>query len=383
MLTEKELSGQNGQTKKLKFPINEEVIQMSYLRLDNVVKTFNKTEVVKKLNLEIRRGELISFLGPSGCGKTTTLNMIAGFLDVDGGRIEVDGKPVHLLPPNKREMGMVFQNYALFPHMTVFANVAYGLKLRKIGKNEINKRVLEALEMVRLSGYENRYPKELSGGQQQRVSLARALVIKPKVLLLDEPLSNLDAKLRLEMREEIVDIQKKVGITTIFVTHDQEEALAISDRIAVMYQGRIEQVDTPVAIYNNPKTDFVSRFIGEVNQIQGKVLETYENNKCKLYFYGNEQIVEVNSTKDSEIDFFIRPEKIQISLEDSLERSDCFQTRVERKMFLGAKTRYILKVQNKQLIADISNSVLNPNKIQEGNNVFAIWNPEDLLPLKS
>ncbi|MGM0922064.1 MAG: ABC transporter ATP-binding protein [Bacillota bacterium] len=353
---------------------------MSYLSLENVLKTFNKTEVVKKLSLEIQKGELMSFLGPSGCGKTTTLNMIAGFLDVDGGKIKVDGKPVHLTPPNKREMGMVFQNYALFPHMTVFNNVAYGLKLRKVGKSELNKRVLEALEMVRLSGYEKRYPKELSGGQQQRVSLARALVIKPKVLLLDEPLSNLDAKLRQEMREEIVDIQKKVGITTIFVTHDQEEALAISDRIAVMYEGRIEQVDTPAEIYNHPKTDFVSQFIGEVNQIQGKVLEIYEDNKCKMHFFGHEQIVSINSKKNSEVDFFIRPEKIQISLVDPSDRNAGFPTKVERKMFLGAKTRYILKAQDKQLVADISNTVLNPNQIHEGNNVIAIWNPEDLLP---
>jgi spermidine/putrescine ABC transporter ATP-binding subunit len=351
---------------------------MSYLCLENVVKTFNNTEVVKKLNLEIAKGELMSFLGPSGCGKTTTLNMIAGFLEVDGGKIEVDGKPVHLLPPNKREMGMVFQNYALFPHMTVFDNVAYGLKLRKVAKSEMNTRVLEALEMVRLAGYEKRYPKELSGGQQQRVSLARALVIKPKVLLLDEPLSNLDAKLRKEMREEIVDIQKRVGITTIFVTHDQEEALAISDRIAVMYEGRIEQVDEPTAIYDRPKTDFVSQFIGEVNQVKGKVLETYENKKSKLYFFGNEQIVAVQSTKDSEVDFFIRPEKIQISLEGSVDKG--FHTKVERKMFLGAKTRYILRAQDKQLVADISNTVVNPNQIQEGNHVVTFWNPEDLLP---
>lgn len=355
---------------------------MSFLVLNNVIKTFNKTEVVKKLSLEIQQGELISFLGPSGCGKTTTLNMIAGFLEVDGGKIEVDGKPVHLLPPNKREMGMVFQNYALFPHMTVFDNIAYGLKIRKVNKMEIRKRVEEALEMVRLSGYENRYPKELSGGQQQRVSLARALVIKPKVLLLDEPLSNLDAKLRQEMREEIVDIQKHVGITTIFVTHDQEEALAISDRIAVMNEGRIEQVDTPVTIYNQPKTDFVSQFIGEVNCVQGRVLETYSDSKCKLLFYGNEQIVSINSSLGNEIDFFIRPEKIQLSLNASPEKKEGFITKVEKKMFLGAKTRYILNINNKQLIADISNTELNPNKIFEGANVFTNWRAEDLLPTR-
>lgn len=351
---------------------------MSYLCLENVVKTFNKTEVVKKMNLEIKQGELVSFLGPSGCGKTTTLNMIAGFLDVDGGRIVVDGKPVHLLPPNKREMGMVFQNYALFPHMTVFDNVAYGLKLRKVSKSEIHTRVTEALEMVRLAGYEKRYPKELSGGQQQRVSLARALVIKPKVLLLDEPLSNLDAKLRQEMREEIVEIQKKVGITTIFVTHDQEEALAISDRIAVMYEGRIEQVDTPVAIYNHPQTDFVSRFIGEVNQIQGQVLEALSNNQCLVSLDGYEQVLSVHQPKDSVIDFYIRPEKIQISIENS----DGLQVSVERKMFLGAKTRYILVNKEKQFIADISNVALNPDLVQEGKHVCIKWNPEDLLATK-
>ncbi|MBT2728554.1 ABC transporter ATP-binding protein [Bacillus sp. ISL-75] len=351
---------------------------MSYLCLENVVKTFNKTEVVKKMNLEIKQGELVSFLGPSGCGKTTTLNMIAGFLDVDGGRIVVDGKPVHLLPPNKREMGMVFQNYALFPHMTVFDNVAYGLKLRKVSKSEIHTRVTEALEMVRLAGYEKRYPKELSGGQQQRVSLARALVIKPKVLLLDEPLSNLDAKLRQEMREEIVEIQKKVGITTIFVTHDQEEALAISDRIAVMYEGRIEQVDTPVAIYNYPQTDFVSRFIGEVNQIQGQVLEALSDNQCLVSFDGYEQVLSVHQPKDSVIDFYIRPEKIQISIENS----DGLQVSVERKMFLGAKTRYILVNKEKQFIADISNVSLNPDLVQEGKHVCIKWNPEDLLATK-
>ncbi|MDN3016138.1 ABC transporter ATP-binding protein [Paenibacillus sp. BSR1-1] len=351
---------------------------MSYLCLENVVKTFNKTEVVKKMNLEIKKGELVSFLGPSGCGKTTTLNMIAGFLDVDGGSIVVDGKPVHLLPPNKREMGMVFQNYALFPHMTVFDNVAYGLKLRKVPKSEINQRVLEALEMVRLSGYEKRYPKELSGGQQQRVSLARALVIKPKVLLLDEPLSNLDAKLRQEMREEIVDIQKKVGITTIFVTHDQEEALAISDRIAVMYEGRIEQVDTPVAIYNHPQTDFVSRFIGEVNQIQGHVVETFSGNQCKVSFDGYHQVLSCPGTKDTLIDFYLRPEKIQIYQ----EHSEGLRVRVERKMFLGAKTRYILQLKDQQFIADISNTVLNPDQIIEGQDVLAVWNPEELLATK-
>ncbi|WP_126426208.1 ABC transporter ATP-binding protein [Brevibacillus marinus] len=356
---------------------------MSYLCLENVGKKFNKTEVIKNVSLEIRQGELISFLGPSGCGKTTTLNMIAGFLEVDGGRITVDGKPVHHLPPNKREMGMVFQNYALFPHMTVFANVAFGLKLRKVDKSEIKKRVSEALEMVRLSGYEEYYPKELSGGQQQRVALARALVIKPNVLLLDEPLSNLDAKLRQQMREEIVEIQKKVGITAIFVTHDQEEALAISDRIAVMNEGRIEQVDTPMAIYNQPKTDFVSRFIGEVNQLQGKVLETYGNDECKLSFYGMEQIVSLPATKDREWDFYLRPEKVRISPAASTEEQTGIAVKVERKIFLGAKTRYLLTTPDRQrLIADVANTAVDPGQIREGETVRVHWDPKDLLPAR-
>ncbi|MCG7333718.1 ABC transporter ATP-binding protein [Sporosarcina sp. ACRSM] len=351
----------------------------SYLKLENIRKSFNKTEVVKDLSLEIKEGEIMSFLGPSGCGKSTTLNMIAGFLEVDRGKIEVAGESVHLLPPHKREMGMVFQNYALFPHMTVFDNVAYGLKIRKVKKQEIRKRVLEGLEMVRLAGYENRYPKELSGGQQQRVSLARALVIKPKLLLLDEPLSNLDAKLRQEMREEIVDIQKKVGITTIFVTHDQEEALAISDRIAVMYDGRIEQVDIPSAIYNNPKTDFVSEFIGEVNQVKGKVLEVYKDNKSKILFFGKELIIPSDSSQDTMLNFFIRPEKVQIVNFRNTEEDTGIEMKVDKKMFLGARTRYFLKVNGEQLIADISNTVLNPSQIQEESTVIVHLNPDDLL----
>lgn len=351
---------------------------MSYLSLRNIIKRFKDTEVVKDLSLDIEKGELLSFLGPSGCGKTTTLNMIAGFLDVDGGSITVDGSSVHLLPPNKREMGMVFQNYALFPHMTVFANVAYGLKLRKLNKSEIQKRVTEALDMVRLSGYGKRYPRELSGGQQQRVSLARALVIRPKVLLLDEPLSNLDAKLRQKMREEIVDIQKQIGITTIFVTHDQEEALAISDRIAVMNEGRIEQVDTPSTLYNRPKTDFVSTFIGDVNQVQGKVIERYDKN-TKLNFFGADLMVGVDSAGRKEMNFFIRPEKIRINLNEDTG----FAATVERKIFLGAKTRYILNAKGQELIADIPNTNLNPEQVFQGSEVKAFWESQDLLPAQS
>ncbi|WP_257347362.1 ABC transporter ATP-binding protein [Pseudalkalibacillus decolorationis] len=351
---------------------------MAYLQLKGVVKKFNQVDVVKRLSLDIKKGELISFLGPSGCGKTTTLNMIAGFLDVDGGAIEVEGKPVHLLPPHKRNMGMVFQNYALFPHMTVFENASYGLKLRKVTKSEIHQRVQEALEMVNLEGYEKRYPKELSGGQQQRVALARALVIRPLVLLLDEPLSNLDAKLRQKMREEIVEIQKRVGITTIFVTHDQEEALAISDRIAVMNKGKIEQIDTPENIYNNPQSAFVSQFIGEVNQLEGTVLETNGHASNIRVLGSSFSLPEVNIGKGSNITLFIRPERIRIS-KTIREDQICYESTLERKMFLGSKTRYILKVENARLIADIGNSELDPATLKEGSTVYATWYSNDLF----
>jgi putative spermidine/putrescine transport system ATP-binding protein len=352
---------------------------MSYLRLTKVVKTFNKEEVVKQLSLDIRQGELISFLGPSGCGKTTTLNMIAGFLDVDGGSIHVDGKPVHHLPAYKRNMGMVFQNYALFPHMTVFDNVAFGLKLRNIPRNEIEKRVKVALEMTRLNGFEHRYPKQLSGGQQQRVSLSRALVIEPTVLLLDEPLSNLDAKLRQEMRDEIIEIQRKVGITTIFVTHDQEEALAISDRIAVMYNGKIEQLDNPESIYNNPQTAFVASFIGEVNKLSATVVDT-SLEKSTVLLYQNRVKVKTKErvSANESVMLYIRPEKIHLA-KTQPDNYPSVGAMVERKIFLGSKTRFITRVEDRTLIVEMPNSQMDRMEYNENEKVYLYWSPEDLL----
>jgi putative spermidine/putrescine transport system ATP-binding protein len=224
---------------------------------------------VAALDLEVAQGELVALLGPSGCGKTTTLRMIAGLIPANSGRVVVAGRDVTALPAYQRDMGIVFQNYALFPHMDIAANVAFGLQMRKLGKPEIAAKVTRALEMVRLGGLAQRRPKELSGGQQQRVALARALVIEPSILLLDEPLSNLDAKLRDEMRTEIRDIQQRLGITTVFVTHDQTEALAMCDRIAVMRAGRLEQMDTPHAVYEHPRTPFVADFVGRTNRLEG------------------------------------------------------------------------------------------------------------------
>ena len=238
---------------------------MSELKLAGIEKRYGSTVAVAGIDLDVRDGEFMTLLGPSGCGKTTTLGLIAGFFPPTGGEIYVKGKPVAGLPPFKRDIGVVFQDYALFPHMTAAENVAFGLRMRKVSGDETSQRVREALELVQLSGLGERRPLELSGGQRQRVALARALVIRPAVLLLDEPLSNLDLKLREEMRVEIASLQRRLGITTVFVTHDQGEALVMSDRIAVMNAGRIEQVGTPADIYERPATRFVAEFIGRMN----------------------------------------------------------------------------------------------------------------------
>jgi putative spermidine/putrescine transport system ATP-binding protein len=238
---------------------------VSELKLAGIEKRYGSTVAVAGIDLDVRDGEFMTLLGPSGCGKTTTLGLIAGFFPPTAGEIYVRGKPVAGLPPFRRDIGVVFQDYALFPHMTAAENVAFGLRMRKIRGEETAQRVREALELVQLSGLGERRPLELSGGQRQRVALARALVIRPAVLLLDEPLSNLDLKLREEMRVEIASLQRRLGITTVFVTHDQGEALVMSDRIAVMNAGRIEQVGTPADIYERPATRFVAEFIGRMN----------------------------------------------------------------------------------------------------------------------
>ena len=239
--------------------------------IDNVVKQFKETLAIDHVSLTIEPGELFFLLGPSGCGKTTLLRTIAGFSEPTSGRVLLDGEDITALPPYKRDTGMVFQSYALWPHMTVAENVAFGLEMRKVGKEELRRRVAEALEIVQMAERADRKPNQLSGGQQQRVALARALVVHPRCLLLDEPLSNLDAKLRLEMRTEIRRICKSAGLTSVYVTHDQKEALSIADRLAVMRAGRIMQIGTPLDVYRNPNSEFVANFIGEANFLHGKV----------------------------------------------------------------------------------------------------------------
>ncbi|MEK1897766.1 MAG: ABC transporter ATP-binding protein [Rhizobium sp.] len=250
---------------------------MAFLELANLKKSFGNTQVVHDFNMQIEKGEFISFLGPSGCGKTTVLRMIAGFETPSAGRIAIGGKEQNSLKPNKRNIGMVFQAYALFPNMTVHDNVAFGLKVAGAQPTEIDQRVKEMLALIKLDHLADRYPYQLSGGQQQRVALARALAVRPQVLLLDEPLSALDAKIRVSLREEIRAIQQKLGITTVFVTHDQEEALSISDRIVVMNAGRADQIGTPFEIYNTPATRFVASFVGTLNMIEAKVVDPAAN----------------------------------------------------------------------------------------------------------
>ncbi|ALS63358.1 ABC transporter ATP-binding protein [Pandoraea norimbergensis] len=244
---------------------------MSFLTLTDVSKTFGELNAVSNVNLSVEKGEFVSLLGPSGCGKTTTLQMIAGFVEATTGRITLDGRDITNMRPNKRGLGIVFQSYALFPHMTVADNVGFGLEMRGIDKTERQDRIREALALVRLDALGHRFPRELSGGQRQRVAIARAVVIAPPVLLLDEPMSNLDAKLREDMQFELRSIQRKIGTTTIMVTHDQSEALSISDRVVVMEAGRITQVDTPYRAYERPENQFVSQFIGKANMLAGRV----------------------------------------------------------------------------------------------------------------
>jgi len=289
---------------------------MSYLTIKDLTKTYDGNHVLDHISIDLEKGMFMSLLGPSGCGKTTILRIIAGLTKSDGGMVTLNGSSIDHLPPNKRNMGIVFQSYALFPHMTVQQNIAYGLEQRKMDKNQIKKEVQEAIEMVQLTGFEHRKPKQLSGGQQQRVALARALVIKPELLLLDESLSALDKKLRMDMQVELRQIQKRVGITTIFVTHDQEEAMTMSDKIALMNKGKIVQVDTPKAIYEKPKNAFVANFLGQANSFIGMV-KAKQGDQYTLSSLLNGQTLVVESAQNLEMGkkymVIVRPEKIHLS----------------------------------------------------------------------
>jgi ABC-type Fe3+/spermidine/putrescine transport system ATPase subunit len=314
---------------------------LTTVTIDRVSRSFASVHAVRDVSLEIRDGEFFTLLGPSGCGKTTLLRMIAGFCELDAGTISFGARRIDTLPPHRRNTGMVFQNYAIFPNLTVGGNIAYGLRARRVPAARIAERVATALKLVHLDGYDARWPHQLSGGQLQRVAIARALVIEPAVLLLDEPLSNLDAQLRVEMRGEIRQLQQSLGITAIYVTHDQEEALAISDRIAVMRAGAIEQVDKPDAIYRDSATPFVAEFLGITNLLSGKIKRRD----------GAHAVIEAGATEfhmaggarepGETVTFCLRPEALRVIAPGDTVPGGwaCLAARISRVEFLGALTR--------------------------------------------
>ena len=330
------------------------------VKLDKVLKAYGNFHAVDYISADITNGEFFTLLGPSGCGKTTLLRMIAGFNEIDGGKIYFDDKCVNNIPAHKRNIGMVFQNYAVFPHMSVYENVAYGLKARNVKGNELDKRVLEALDMMKIEQLKDRSPSQLSGGQQQRVALARALVIRPEVLLMDEPLSNLDAKLRLEMRTTIRKIQRSIGITTIYVTHDQEEALAISDHIAVINAGKIEQLGSPDEIYKHPANKFVANFIGTSNFIAGKVKNDQVTILGKLHYPKSLKV-----TYNGPIVVSARPE--HIGLKEVSD--DSIACTVSTTTFLGTHYIYEIILPNQEIIKVNNYNTHTGMKYQPGDKV--------------
>jgi putative spermidine/putrescine transport system ATP-binding protein len=326
---------------------------MAYLNLSNVSKQFADTYAVRDFNLDVGKGEFVSFLGPSGCGKTTTLRMVAGFENPTAGAITLDGADITSKAPNQRNMGMIFQSYALFPNMTVAQNIGFGLRVRKISESEIRDRVKEMVSLVNLEPHVNKYPFQLSGGQQQRVALARALAIRPNVLLLDEPLSALDAKIRINLRAQIREIQKRLGITAIFVTHDQEEALSISDRIVVMYDGNVEQVGTPFEIYNFPQTPFVANFVGSLNTATAEVLDPA---KGLLSLDGVKFVsaATMNGLQAGDkVRMAIRPERFSFASE--IKKANVVDARIENITFLGSVVRVHILVGNTKFTMDTFN----------------------------
>lgn len=323
------------------------------LKLDHIVKDFQdrggggKVRAVDQVAIEIYSGEFLTLLGPSGCGKTTTLRLVAGFEIPDDGRILLDGKDVTSQPPNKRDMALVFQNYALFPHMSVFDNVAYGLQTRKMKRNEIRDKVNGSLKLMGLEGLGDRRPNELSGGQQQRVALARSLVMEPRILLFDEPLSNLDAKLRVQMRSEIHRLQRRLGITSVYVTHDQIEAMALSDRIVVMNKGRIEQIGTPEDIYRYPATRFVADFIGRANFIPLSHVEQKSDDQLEIELLGRRIPYQpaFSYQNGGALTAMLRPEMLTLRHDETLP-----QVTIDQAMYLGSEAEYIVNTGEQTLI---------------------------------
>ncbi len=353
-----------------------------FVKFAKVDKSYDgKVLVVKDLNLDIAEGEFITMLGPSGSGKTTCLMMLAGFETPTNGEIYLDGNPISNIPPHKRGIGMVFQNYALFPHMTVYENLAFPLRVRKIPKDEIDKKVDKALSMVSLAGYESRMPGQLSGGQQQRVAVARALVFDPAVVLMDEPLGALDKNLRESMQYEIKHIHESIGVTVVYVTHDQGEALTMSNRIAVFNDGKVQQLSSPDKLYEEPVNSFVAEFIGENNRFSGQVTDVSKD-KCKVKLDDGSEIlanpIVVKSSGEKTI-VSLRPERALINTKEKMENN--FKGKIEEVIYHGDHTRVRLNLLgNKDFILKVPNSSANMD-IKLGNQINVSWNSFDARAL--
>jgi len=344
---------------------------VAHVELQNLWRSFGPVTALQGIDLALESGEFVSLLGPSGCGKTTALRLVAGFDQPDDGRIVVDGKDITRTPPNKRDMGMVFQAYSLFPNMTAEQNVAYGLRIRRKPKNERKQQVGDLLELVGLGHAAKRYPHQLSGGMQQRVALARSLAIEPKVLLLDEPLSALDAKVRVQLREEIRRIQLEMGITTLYVTHDQEEALSISDRVAVMWSGKIEQIGSPAEMYGTPATPFVAEFIGTMNRLTATVADD-----GAIDYEGLRLPVEAarGLPRGERVLCLVRPETVDVApASDGEVPQGALVGEVVSKIFLGAVTRVRVEDESRNLVADLSTGRAAPLTV--GDRVAASFAP--------
>lgn len=344
---------------------------MAYLEVTGVRKTFGEVIALDEISLSIERGEFFTLLGPSGCGKTTLLRIVAGFETPDRGSVRLEGEEITEVPPNRRSMGMVFQAYSLFPNMTAEENVEFGLRVRGWPAAERGRRVAELFDLIGLSAARKRYPYQLSGGEQQRVALARALAIEPRVLLLDEPLSALDAKIRVQLREEIRTIQRRLGITTLYVTHDQEEAMAISDRVAVLSRGRIEQIGTPVEIYENPATPFVAGFVGTMNRLEATIRDGQSG---LVEFRGAQLRVDVARGRDpgTSVLVLVRPEVVEVR---PWGEGDGIVGRILARSFMGPVTRLRIALeQGGELIADVPSA--KARALEMGTEVTATFPPD-------
>jgi len=355
--------------------------KIDFVKFDKVDKSYDgKVLVVKDLNLDIAEGEFVTMLGPSGSGKTTCLMMLAGFETPTNGEIYLDSNPISNIPPHKRGIGMVFQNYALFPHMTVYENLAFPLRVRKVSKDDADKKIDKALSMVSLTGFENRMPAQLSGGQQQRVAVARALVFDPSVVLMDEPLGALDKNLRESMQYEIKHIHESIGVTVVYVTHDQGEALTMSNRIAVFNDGKVQQLSSPDKLYEEPVNSFVAEFIGENNTFQGEVTDI-SNGKCKVKLAKGEIIANpINvKSKGEKTTVSIRPERALINSKEKMDNNH--KGKIEEVIYHGDHTRVRLNVLgNSEFILKIPNSSKNLD-IKLGNEIDISWNSHDARAL--